>query len=557
MKSSSRAIATDVLIVGGGGAGLRAAIEAKRHGVDVLIVSHSRVGYGSNTTISGGAFAAVVRSSDYAKDFPDSPDQHLLDTIAGGYFLSNQSLVEIMVQGAEHQVEDLRRFGVRYTNARMCPWIALSTDPGHSYPRMVYGENSFGTDFTFPLRQYAIEQGVRFLEGTLVTKLLKKGQGVVGAMGINAQGHVVAIAAPATILTSGGLGQVYLRTDTTGGTTGDGYALAFEAGAILQDMEFVQFYPVGLGTGTPGLFYECFLLGTGGRLLNRLGEDIVVKHELTSPMLLTRDRLSRAIAEELIGGLGFEDRVVLDLTEVLGDKMKVLRPILPKASLRGELRFLVSPTAHFQMGGVKINERTETSVVGLYAAGEVCAGIHGANRLSGNALTELWVFGTIAGREAAQMAKEAKMNPLSSGVIAAETRRLQQLAAGRKSESPEPLRQSLRETMWHRAGLVRDAQGLKQALNEIDDLKERHRHIFVDDGRGLVRAVRLGNMLTVSEMICRTALCRNESRGAHYRRDSPTQNNDDWLCNVRLTKKGGQIALGTERASLTKLSPQG
>jgi len=549
-------ISTDVLIIGGGGAGLRASIEAKQHGVDVLIVSHSRVGYGSNTTISGGAFAAVLSSSKSGGDSQDSSEQHLLDTIAGGCFLNDQPLAEITVRGAEQQVEDLYRFGVRYTTAQASPWIALSIDPGHSQLRMIYSQNSFGTDFTFPLRQYALRQGVKFLEGILITNLLKKRDRVVGAIGINVRGEVFVFAASAIILATGGLGQVYLRTDNAAGATGDGYALAYEAGAALQDMEFVQFYPTSLGTGTPALFYECLLLKTGGKLLNRCGEDIAAKHSLTEPMLLTRDRLSQAIAKELVNGLGFGGNVALDLTEVSADKLEILQPILPKGASRGERRFPVAPTVHFQMGGVKTNKKAETSVPGLYAAGEVCAGIHGANRLSGNALTEVWVFGTIAGQKAARSAKETERGSLPRDLIAAEMRRLQQVASRQNGEKAETLRQSLKEAMWHGAGIIRNAQGLKHVLEQVASLKERYHDVSVDNGRELQHALKLGNMLTASEMICRAALYRSESRGAHYRQDCPEQDNDKWLCNVLLGKKGEQMALGTEPAKLTRLSPQ-
>jgi len=554
---SPNTISTDVLIIGGGGAGLRAGIEAKEHGVDVLIVSHSRVGYGSNTAISGGGFAAVLSSSENSGDSQDSSEQHWLDTIVGGCFLNDQSLAEVMVRGAEQQVEDLYRFGVRYTTAQASPWIALGIDPGHSHLRVIYSQNYFGIDFTLPLRQHALRQGVKFLEGIVITKLLKERDKMVGAMGVNVRGEVFVFMASTVILVTGGLGQVCLRTDNAAGATGDGYALAYEAGAVIQDMEFVQFYPVSLGAGTPALFYECLLLEPGGRLLNCRGEDIVAKHCLADPMLLTRDRLSLAIAKELVSGLGYEDRVVLDLTQVKADKMELLRLLLPKTALRGEQRFLVAPTAHFQMGGVKINEKAETSVPGLYAAGEVCAGIHGANRLSGNALTELWVFGTIAGREAARNAKEMERALLPGDVIAAEVRRLQQVASKQNGETVKALRQSLKETMWHRAGVIRDAQGLKCALEQIASLKERCRSISVADGQGLQRALKLSNMLTVSEMICRAALYRNESRGAHYRHDCPGQDNENWLCNVLLRKKDEQMALGIEPVKLTRLSPQG
>lgn len=206
--SSPSTITTDVLIIGGGRAGLRAAIEARKYGVDVLVVSQSRVGYGSNTTISGGGFAAVPSSSKNKRNLPDSCKQHLADTIKGGYFINDQALAEIMVFGAEEQVEDLHRFGARYTTSRDSPWITLSVDPGHSRVRMIYGQNSFGTDFTLPLRQYALREGVKFLEGVLVTKLLKQRGRLAGAVGIDTHGQVFVFAASAVILAAGGLGQV-------------------------------------------------------------------------------------------------------------------------------------------------------------------------------------------------------------------------------------------------------------------------------------------------------------------------------------------------------------
>ena len=548
-------ITTDVLIIGGGGAGLRAAIEAKRHDMNVLLVSRSRVGYGSNTTISGGSFAAVVKSLYSGQDFSDSCAQHLQDTVVGGCFLSDQVLAETMVKGAEQQVNDLRHFGVSYTTAQASSWITLSVEPGHSHSRMVYGHNAFGTDFTFPLRQYALKQGIEFQEGILITNLLLKGQYVVGAMGIDIHGQVFVFAAPAVILASGGLGSVYLWNDNATGSTGDGYALAYESGAVLQDMEFVQFYPLSLSAGTPALFYECFFLETGSKLLNRNGEDIVNKYSLSDSMLLTRDRLSRAIALELDRGLGFEDKVILDLTAVEESKMESLQPILPKSALQGERRFLVAPTAHFHMGGVRINEKAEASISNLYAAGEVCAGVHGANRLAGNALTEAWVFGTIAGQEAARRAHETGAVPLPTDIIADNIRRWQELTFRREGEKTESLYQLLKEIMWRKAGIIRDADGLNQAIDEINNLKERYRHVFVPDERGLQFAVKLGNMLTASEMICRAALCRSESRGAHYRQDYPDTNNDHWLCNILTTKEDGRMVLSTEPVKLSRLSP--
>lgn len=548
-------VTTDVLVIGGGGAGLRAAIEAKSHGGRVLIVSRSQAGYGSNTTISGGAFATVLSPPVNCSETGDSAEQHFRDTVEGGCFLNQQSLVAIMVENAAQQVEDLRRFGVKYTDVRECPWIALSVDPGHRRSRMVYGGKAFGTDFTLPLRQHALSRGVEIQEGILITGLLKKDETVIGAEGIDAEGNVGTFVAPSVILASGGLGRIYARNDNAAGATGDGYAIAYNAGAVLQDMEFVQFYPAGLGSGTPALFYECLLLESGGRLLNRCGEDIVAKYALADPMRLTRDRLSLVIAHELAAGLGFGDKISLDLTEIRGDRRKILQPVLPKAAGRGENRFLVAPTTHFHMGGVRINESAETSIPGLYAAGEICAGVHGANRLAGNALTEVWVFGTIAGREAARRARDLKTPSLSRDTVTTRIGTTPELFSRQGNENPGTLYTSLQKTMWQKAGLIRDATGLKQAIREIDNLRERLSRVTVSDESGLHLALRLSNMLTAAEMICRAALLRTESRGTHYRRDYPARNDAEWLRNILITKNYERMVFGQQAVEYSRFSP--
>ncbi|MEE8420348.1 MAG: FAD-dependent oxidoreductase [Dehalococcoidales bacterium] len=542
-------VTTDVLVIGGGGAGLRAAIEAKSHGGRVLMVSRSRAGYGSNTTISGGAFAAVSSPPVNGPETGDSAEQHFRDTIEGGCFLNQQSMVATVVENAARQVEDLRRFGVKYSGDRECPWITLSADPGHRRARMVYGEKAFGTDFTLPLRQHALSRGVEILEGILITGLLKKDETVIGAEGVDTAGNVSIFVAPAVVLASGGLGRIYARNDNAAGATGDGYAIAYDAGAVLQDMEFVQFYPAGLGSGTPALFYECLLLDSGGRLLNRRGEDIVAKYALADPMRLTRDRLSLAIAREVAAGLGFGDKVCLDLTEIKGNRREILRPVLPKAAGHGENRFLVAPTTHFHMGGVRINENAETSIPGLYAAGEICAGVHGANRLAGNALTEVWVFGTIAGREAARRAGNLETPSLPGDTVRPEP------FSRQGNENPGALHASLQAIMWQKAGLIRDAAGLKQAIKEIDTLRQRLCRITVSDGQSLLMALRLGNTLTTAEMVCRAALLRTESRGSHYRRDYPARSDAGWLHNILITRKNEGMVFGQQAVACSRFPP--
>ena len=557
MLKPDNQIRTDVLVIGGGGAGLRAAIEARERGARVLVISQSRVGYGSNTTIAGGAVAAVLSPSRGRRDPLDSPEQHLADTVGGGRFINDQSMVQTVADGADGEVEALRRFGVEFAAPEAHPWLRLSYDPGHSRRRIIHGRTFFGTDFTFPLRRYALAQGVEFREGVLITRLLMNRGAVVGAMGIDSKGEAVVFAAPAVVLATGGLGQVYSRTDNTGGSTGDGYVLAYDAGAVLQDMEFVQYYPACMGLGSPALFYESLLIGTRARLLNAQGEDIVEKYGLTDPMSMTRDRLSIAISKELAASEGLDGKVVLDLEQCPPDRMEVMWPVMPKAVLKGERRLAVAPAVHFHMGGVIINGRAETSVPGLYAACEVTAGVHGANRLSGNALTEAWVFGAIAGREAARRAKETDAGSPPRDEVAAELQRLQGLTLRRNGEAAKTMRRSLRDSMWQNAGIIRDARSLNRALGEITGLRASFDENSVGEGRMPQSVERLGNLLAASEMICRAALYRGESRGAHYRRDCPEQNDADWLVNVVIANKDGMMSLTTEPVELTEVQPPG
>lgn len=547
-------INTDVLIIGGGGAALRAAIEAREQDADVLVLSHSRVGYGSNTTISGGGFAAVAGPARGFNDPRDSAVQHFRDTVAGGRFLANQSLVSLVAQGANAQVSDLERFGIEFADPAGTPWLALTIDPGHTYRRTIYGRNAFGTDFTFPLRVFAIDAGVKFLEGVLVVELLLDERGTTGVLGVDREGNPMAISAGATILATGGSGQMYARNDNAPGSTGDGYVLAYEAGATLADMEFVQYYPIGLGDGTKTLFYEN-ALNAGGRLLNSAGEDICARYGLNSSMEMTRDWTSRAMALEASASNGDEETVMLDLRGISADDLERLLPALPKAVGRGVLQFRVSPTVHFHMGGVRINERCETGIPGLFAVGEVCAGVHGANRLGGNALTELWVFGQIAGREAARMAKEHR--PLIDG--RSPENRVAELISHVMSrderQRPGELQERLKKTMWWDVGLIRGHEGLERGLRDVQQLNESVRDMKVETKGDLHLAFKVRNMLTVAEMVCRSALLRKESRGAHYRSDYPERDDQNWLRNVLISKTGKEMALTTEPVNLSHISP--
>jgi fumarate reductase (CoM/CoB) subunit A len=531
---TTQIINTDVLVIGGGAAGLRAAIEAGKRGLDVVLISESPVGLRNNTAISKATFAAAGIWPD------DSPEVHLKDTITAGRFLNDRRLVETMTRGAGQQVDDLLEFGVIYRQRSAQP--PRGQADGHTYYRYVAAEPDRGVNISRPMRQYASSMGTQFMEGILVTKLLRAGDTLVGALGVDNRGQIFVVNARSTVLATGGAGQVYLRTSNAMGLTGDGYALAYEVGATLRDMEFVQFYPTAWGkNGSKLCLYETLLPG-GATLRNSLGEDIVKRHGMEN-IAITRDILTRAVMKEIVDGRGTEGNVVFDFTTLPEEHAEVLYAF----GLTDEAGYLerlpVAPTTHFFMGGVKVDENGETGIDGLYAAGEVCGGIHGANRLGGNALTETFVFGAVAGGRAA--ARASKMDQISAprSEIAAEVERLTELGSHKGRENIEQLRQSLKQTMWDKVGVIRNGQSLDDALGEIIALREQLRTVSLTDYRQLAQAIKLASMLTVSEMVCRAALTRTESRGAHYRDDYPEEDNEQWLKTTEISRENGEMTL--------------
>jgi fumarate reductase (CoM/CoB) subunit A len=541
LKSHER-IDVDVLVLGGGGAGLRAAIEARKHGVSVLLISKSRVGLGNNTAISGSGIAAGTGW----RVPTDSTEVHLKDTIIAGRYMSNQHLAEVMARESGQQVLDLENFGVRFRKRGKDFHMALMA--GHTYPRNVFGDNAVGTDLTRPLRDHAAGVGVEHKEGVLITKLLTAGDAVVGAMGFDEAGGVSIFNAKSTILATGGAGHVHLSTSNAVGSTGDGFVLAYDVGVPLVDMEFVQFTLSGPNA-------EMFCAREGAIVQNSKGENILEKYDIGDPVKMTRDALSRAIMMEILEGNSDDGlTLILDTTPISDDRFERLRVLLPKNTPRNKRYFNVGLQSHFFMGGAKIDENTETCIEGLYAAGEVCGGIHGASRLGGNGLAEAFVFGRIAGDRAAQRARNVEKHSLDSSQITDEVERLEKLATS-GGEDIKELERSMKTTMWNRSGIVRNEKELTKALEEILSLKERFHQISLEGHRALADAIKLGNMLEVSEMLVRAALFRTESRGAHYRSDYPEENDSEWLKNVVITRHDDRMRLTTTPVEMVKFSP--
>jgi succinate dehydrogenase/fumarate reductase flavoprotein subunit len=526
-------VLTDVLVIGGGGAGLRAAIEAKTSGASTLIVSKTRVGYGCNTAISAGGIAAATGWTDNR----DNSQLHLQDTLVAGHFLSDHILAEVVSSNIPLELNNLSEFGVHFMKEAGRTYVGLT--PGHTYPRNVRGERSFGQDFTLPLRTYALGIGVKIAEGISISHLLESNDRVIGAVGVDRRGQIIILQSKAVILATGGAGQLYMNTDNHSSATGDGYALAYELGLSLKDMEFVQFYPTALGRlGKMLISYEMLVFRWGATLRNSLGEDILDKCGLKDPILARRDKIAQAVFLEVLEGRSVGGGVLMDLTTIPKDRVVAgLPPWIPK----GRENFIVAPTSHFFMGGVKINHQAQTERDGLWAAGEVCSGVHGANRLGGNALAEVFVFGSIAGKQAAAQAKKVPQAAIPPGQLAKALADLKLLVSSSGGESEKEVREEIKKIMWLNAGIIREKCRLESALEKISALRHVMHLIAVKDARELQRVLELRSRLIVSEIVCRASLAREESRGCHFRSDFPQENNSDWLKNIVITRRGDNM----------------
>jgi succinate dehydrogenase/fumarate reductase flavoprotein subunit len=390
------------------------------------------------------------------------------------------------------------------------------------------------------MRTYADKIGVRFMDGVEVTGLLYDQGEALGALCLDVSGNVHVLWSAATVLATGGAGEMFLRTNNAPGSMGDGFAFCYEAGLSLVDIELVQFYPTTFGKHGGRLWSYEVIVGRGATLRNSLGEDVLIKHNLRDFMTMTRDKLARAIMQEILAGNDIEGCLRVDLSTVPEDKKEKVLQVIKTQRYPAEA--MVAPAAHYFMGGVVINRNCETGMKRLFAAGEVCGGIHGANRLAGNALTDVFVFGAIAGRQAA-LVDPGQRREIPALMKEARDRLEQRGNPG--GESLEELEINLRGTMWEKAGIVRSAKSLNEALAEVKAGREQLTRVRVAGAADLIKRTKLKNMFLVAEMVCRAALLRMESRGAHYRTDYPEENDREWLKNIVITKKADRMELNT------------
>jgi succinate dehydrogenase/fumarate reductase flavoprotein subunit len=525
----------DVLIIGGGAAALVAALEARKAVDDVAIVCKGKVGRSGNTVVSAAQFAV----SD--PDSPDSIEQHFQDTLLGGQGINDEALVQLLASQVGHRVRDLEGYGVPFIREK--GELRRQLAPGHFSPRCVsvqagdYPQAIQGLSITLPLLKQVVNRGVRLIERTPVIQLLVEKGRVCGAIGLDVEGQqAIVLQAKAVVLACGGGGQIFALTDNTLDVSGDSYALALEAGATLRDMEFVQFFPAHM-TSPLKTIIPTRLFAQGAVLRNKAGERFMPRYDSDRAEMSTRDVMARAIFLEM--QRTGEPGVYLDCTQISPDVIEQQHPTLVHALHKRGLDLqkdylTISPTVHFIMGGVKIGSRCQSTVPGLYAAGEATGGLHGANRLSSNALSETIVFGAIAGRQAASCAKGTKgaTPPVADTGLVVHPRR--------GDLSLHEVRDALRRIMWQGASIVRSEGSLQEASLKVQGCRLALAKCSVSTFAHVVELLQIQRMCSTAEAIVASALLREESRGAHYREDYPSSD-ERWFGSFHVAKAAGQL----------------
>jgi fumarate reductase (CoM/CoB) subunit A len=503
-----------VLVIGSGGAGVRAAIEASQYD-DTMLISKTIVGKGGCTTMAEGGYNAVLREQD-------SCEIHFEDTLKGGAYLNDPQLVNILVREAPLRMWDLLSWGAVFDFTDHDE-VAQRPFGGQCFPRTCYAGDRTGHEMMTTLVERLDSSDVTLLQEFTVIDLLKNGEAIIGALAVDEKGNLVILKADSTILATGGGTRVYDISTNSSSGTGDGFAIGFRSGAELIDMEMIQFHPTGAvyPYDARGRLVTEAVRSEGGVLLNSCGERFMKQYDPERMELSTRDVVARAIATEILNGRGTShDGVYLDVTHLPREQIESRLPVMLEQFLKFGVDIRVkpmevAPTAHHIMGGLRITPECRTTLTGLFACGEVAGGVHGANRLGGNALAETQVFGKRAGEYAGKSEKQVKK--VDKEQIDKHQALLAAFLKGR--ESPARIRTQLQQAMWKGAGIFRNAADLSKTLEIIKCLSLAS--IRADSPRNIAECCIVRNMCLTASLICRSALIRRESRGAHVRTDIP------------------------------------
>jgi len=504
-----------VLVIGSGGAGARAALEAVKYGSTILL-SKTLTGKGGCTIMAEGGYNAVLNEND-------SCDTHYEDTLRGGGYLNDPSLAEILTSEAPERFEDLIRWGAVFdvTDENR---VAQRPFGGQSFDRTCYAGDRTGHEMMATLVEQVRKSDIIQMQEVSVIELLKENGRVAGAITLDGRGNIGVVRADATVIATGGGTRVYDISTNCAAGTGDGFALGYRAGAELIDMEMVQFHPTGAvyPTDARGRLITEAVRGEGGYLVNSEGERFMERYDPVRKDLSTRDVVARAIAIEILEGRGTEHGgVYLDVRDLSPETIEERLPIMLEQFLQFGVDIRVepmevAPTAHHIMGGLRIRKDAATTVPGLYACGEVTGGVHGANRLGGNALADTQVFGRRAGESAGKTQVTEIKDRIDPEVqVEFQKNRLALFSEG--STNPADIREELRLAMWDGAGIFRNETGLTQVGEIISRLIEKKPKAVYP--ANFINCCTVENMLLVSSLIVNSALMRKESRGAHVRTD--------------------------------------
>jgi succinate dehydrogenase / fumarate reductase, flavoprotein subunit len=520
----------DVLVIGAGGAGLRAAIEALAQGASVGVVCKSLLGK-AHTVMAEGGIAAAMANVDPA----DNWRTHFRDTMRGGKMLNNWRMAQLHAQEAPARIHELEQWGALFDRTEDGQ-ILQRAFGGHTFRRLCHVGDRTGLEMIRTLQDRGVHMGFDVYMECTVVQLLKDGPRIAGAIAYwREQGRFVVFKAKSVVIATGGIGKAWPITSNSWEYTGDGMALAYEAGAELLDMEFVQFHPTGMvwPPGVQGILVTEAVRGEGGILRNKSGERFMERYDPKRMELSTRDIVSRAIYTEVREGRGTEHGgAYLDISHKPAEYVKRKLP-----SMYHQFKELadvditkepmeVGPTCHYMMGGIRVDAETaQTAVPGLFAAGEAAAGLHGANRLGGNSLSDLLVFGRRAGLAAANHAKQVSAPVVDSAQIERAEKEALESFQHKNGENPYAIHRDLQTTMQNLVGIFRNREDIHRALGALQKFRQRLARVSVEGSRmfnpGWHLALELKSLLTVSEAVARSALLREESRGAHSRIDFP------------------------------------
>jgi len=541
----TKTISSDVLIIGSGGAGARAAIEVDNAGLKALIVSKGLSFRSGCTGMAEGGYNAVFK----AVDEEDTIDAHIYDTLKGGSYLNDSKLVDILVNESPKRLIDLENYGALFDRQESGK-INQRAFGGQQYRRTCFQGDRTGHEIITALKEEITKRDIETLDEVMVTNLILSQDArpprVIGAVGLDLKNSdIIFLQAKSVIIATGGAGQLYPVTSNTVQKNGDGYALAWNVGANLIDMEEVQFHPTGMVApeSKKGVLVTEAVRGEGGILLNKNKERFMKKYSSEKMELSTRDVVARSIYTEIIEGRGTENGgVYLDIShldaDVIEEKLETM--VLQFKDVDVDITkepMEVAPTAHHFMGGVKINENCESSIANLYAAGEASGGVHGANRLGGNALADTQVFGKIAGENAAEAAKtvDFEENP---EMFKAEEDRIKGLIKD-GSIKPQELKKRIKKLMWEKVSIIRNEKNLNEALKELMEMEKGLNDLKVEDKKqyntDLQTALEVINMVQIATLVVKSAILRRESRGAHFREDYP-ETKDEWKKSIVLNK---------------------